>query len=152
MNDAQQAAALFAALVAGLIGVLTLIGLAVRWVLLPYIRSQVVLPIRQINRQVAPTDSDWKSEPMPTVMGQLEEVVQEVRQTREENRAAVDAAREEVRQLGYMFDGHLEWSQDKVDELAAKIREAREIAEQAASTHERKHESRDQTRGGEHGS
>jgi len=152
MNDAQQAAALFAALVAGLIGVCTLIGLAVRWVLLPYMRDQIVRPLRQINKQVAPTDADWSAEPMPTVMGQLEEVVQEVRQTRAENRAAVDAAREEVQQLGKMFDGHLEWSQDKVDELAKKIREAREIAEQAASTHERKHESRDQTRGSEHGS
>lgn len=127
MNDAQQAATVLAALIAACIGVLTLLGLAVRWVLLPYIRDQLVRPIRQINAQVTPEDGSSDA----TIVNRLEEVVREVRDIREENRGEVRETRAEVIALSHMFDGHLEWSQAQVDLLAEQIRHARETAERA---------------------
>jgi hypothetical protein len=97
--------------------------------LVPYLREQVIKPVAQINQQVSINGGTSES---PTILDKLHEIQMEVRETKMEVMSLdkkVHDARTEVAVLGRMYDGHIEWSQDKVDQMSREIRQARKLAE-----------------------
>lgn len=92
------AAALSAVLLA-----FTLAGLAVRYVLLPYLREHLIAPVKETNKQVT---ENHHSNPNPTVLDRIDDVSHQVAENTTETRA-----------LARMFDGHLDWSQREVDRI-----------------------------------
>lgn len=80
---------------------LALIGLAVRFILLPYLREHLIEPVKETRKQV--TVNHHSSE-TPTVLDRIDDVSQQ------------------VHRLAGMFDGHLDWSQREVDALWAALK------------------------------
>lgn len=54
------------------LGVFAVVGLVVRYVLLPYLRDQVVKPLQETHRQVTPHDRPLDEE--PTVVDRLDDL------------------------------------------------------------------------------
>lgn len=104
------------ALSAVLLG-LTLLGLVVRFVLLPYLREQLRLS-RETHKQVT---ENHHSNARPTVLDRIDDVHKEATRAAD----AADKAVEKVDTLGRMYDGHLEWSQNEVDRIWARLNEKR---------------------------
>ncbi len=109
---------ILAAATTAALGVLALIGLVVRFVLLPYLREHLIVPVKDTHKQV--TENHHTNE-RPTVLDRIDDVSNQVR----ENTAETRAARGEARALARMFDGHLEWSQNEVDALWKALNEQR---------------------------
>lgn len=80
----------------GAISVLILLGLAVKYVLVPYLERTLIRPVHDTHRQLSVN----KHESDPPTMRDL-----------------VDTAIAKVDTLGRMFDGHLDWSQGETDRL-----------------------------------
>jgi hypothetical protein len=76
VNDSLS---LVAAAVGITVGLLTLLGAAVKWVLLPYIQRELVDPIQQTHHQV--TVNHHSSE-TPTILDRLDDVQDEIRSVR----------------------------------------------------------------------
>jgi hypothetical protein len=64
-----------------ILGVFAVVGLVVRYVLLPYLRDQVVKPVQETHRQVTPHDRPPDAE--PTIVDRLDDVQSELRDLRE---------------------------------------------------------------------
>lgn len=94
-----------------LIAVLTLIGLAVRFVLVPYLRETIVKPLHQVRTQVTINGNTHKP---PTVPDRVEDAKDTIMEE-------LKRVHDEVIALSNMFDGHLEWSQREVDRLEKKF-------------------------------
>lgn len=121
------------AVVVLLVGICTLIGLAVRYALMPYLDLHLVQPLRE-TREAAQearkqVTENHHSNPRPTVLDRIDDVAQQVAANTRltaDNTAAVDT-------LARMFDGHLEQAQDtterfqvEVDRIWAQLRDRRE--------------------------
>jgi len=72
-----------------LLTVFAVLGLLVRYVLLPYLREHLIAPVKQVEKQV--TENHHSNE-TPTVLDRLDDVQQE------------------VRVLGRMLEGHMDGS------------------------------------------
>lgn len=83
-----------------LTGLLGLVGLAVRYVLLPYLKEHLIEPVKETNKQVTVNTHASDS---PTVLDRIDDVSQQ------------------IRVLARMFDGHLSWSQAEVKRIDKKI-------------------------------
>lgn len=94
------------------LGVCGIVGLLYRFVLLPNLRSELVVPVAETHRQVTGPESSSASD--PTLREQVDDLHDQVRDT-----ATKLAA------MGRMFDGHLDWAQDEVDALWAELRAER---------------------------
>lgn len=70
------------------------VGLGARFVLLPWLREHLVGPVQQVKKQVS---ENQHANQQPTVLDRIDDV-----QT-------------ELKALGKMFDGHLQWSERWVD-------------------------------------
>lgn len=95
----------------------TIIGLAARFVLLPWLRSELVEPVQETHKQVT---ENHHSNTVPTVLDRIEDVHTETSRGANLAGRAVELAEEAVDKvdtLGRMFDGHLEWSQAQVDRM-----------------------------------
>lgn len=102
-----------AALSAVLLG-LTLLGLAVRYVLMPYLQTHLIKPMKVGAELVEETHKqvtvNHHSSERPTVLDRIDDVANQVAENTRETRA-----------LGRMFDGHLEQA------LEAENRVQREV-------------------------
>lgn len=102
-----------AALSAVLLG-LTILGLAVRYVLMPYLSTHLIGPIQAGAQMVEETHKqvtvNHHSSPEPTVLDRIDDVSSQVAENTRETRA-----------MARMFDGHLERAQDAEDRFAAEL-------------------------------
>lgn len=106
------------------LGVLTLLGLVVRYVLLPYLREQLKLT-RETHAQITTDPSTPAAE--PTLREEVGKLGGEI-----------EDATLELRSMALMFDGHLDWAQREVDRLRRERQEMvdaiwRELRRQTAS-------------------
>lgn len=99
-----------AALSAVVLG-LTLVGLAVRYVLMPYLREHLIQPVKETRKQVT---ENHHSNTVPTVLDRIDDVANQVAENTRETRA-----------MARMFDGHLDWSQREVDRIWRRLEEDR---------------------------
>lgn len=97
------------------LGVLTILGLVVRFVLLPYLREHLVQPVQETHKQVT---ENHHSNDRPTVLDRIDDVSGQVAENTRETRA-----------LARMFDGHLDWSQHEVDRLWTALQAQRDRGE-----------------------
>lgn len=93
------------------LGLCTLIGLMIRYALLPYLREQL-RTTREIHEQVT-AGASATDEPA-TMREELTHLGGEI-----------EDATLELRAMALMFDGHLEWSQEQVDALWAELKRQR---------------------------
>lgn len=119
------------------LGVSGVIGLAVRWALLPYLRDQVVKPIKETHRQVTPHDRPLDAE--PTIVDRLDDVQTELRELREtgeglakkaeRNRTLALAAGERADAAHARVDEHVAWAREEDTRLWRAV-DARHRAEE----------------------
>ncbi|MBB3041230.1 hypothetical protein [Nocardioides soli] len=87
-----------------LIAGFAILGVLVRLVLLPYLREHLIAPVKQVEKQVS--ENHHSNEP-PTVLDRLDDVQQE------------------VKVLGRMLEGHMEWSERWVKLIEREVDVAR---------------------------
>ena len=92
----------------------TLIGLAVRYVLLPYLQTHVIEPVQQTNKQVS---ENHHTNEEPTVLDRISDVRSDVSEVKDE----VAGVRGEVRAVARMHEGHLNWSENWVRQIEADL-------------------------------
>lgn len=95
------------------VATLTIMGLVVRFVLVPYLRVTLIEPVAQINTQVSVNGNRSEN---PTILDMLHDVQMETR-----------ATGMEVVVMSRMFDGHLEHAESKDRQLDALERRVRKI-------------------------
>lgn len=86
------------------LAVFAIIGGVVRYVLMPYLRAELIEPTRETNRQL--TGSETPAPADPTLREQLDEL-----------RGEIGDATLELRAMAMMFDGHIEWAQEEADTI-----------------------------------
>lgn len=96
----------------GVVLLFSLIGLGVRFVLLPYLKEHLIEPVQETNKQVT---VNHHSSAEPTVLDRIDDV-----------RLQVKDVHAEVVTVARMFDGHLDWSQDEVDKLWKALQKKRD--------------------------
>lgn len=101
-------------IIATAIGLSTLIGIAVRFALLPYLRDHLVQPLRQVEKQVS---ENAHANDAPTVLDRIDDVQQAV----DETQRAVDETRIDVKIMRDAFKGHTDWSQEWVSTIEGEI-------------------------------
>jgi len=74
-----------------------LVGLAVRFVLMPYLRDHLVKPMKQVEKQVS---ENHHSNKVPTVLDRIDDV-----------QKAVNDMRGEMKTMAGMYEGHIQWSE-----------------------------------------
>ena len=119
------------------LGVAAVLGLIVRWALLPYLREQVVKPVQETHRQVTPHDRPTDAE--PTIVDRLDDVQTELRELRqvgegltkkaERNRALALAAGAAADTANKRLSDHETWASQEVRHLWAAVSEPRQAAE-----------------------
>lgn len=90
-----------------LIALTVLIGLAIRLILLPYLREHLVAPMAQVKRQVSENHHHNKE---PTLPDRIDDVAQ-----------ATSAVGRDVKALTRVFDEHLEFSDRWIDLIEREI-------------------------------
>lgn len=104
MNDTLQ-------LISGILGAVvlmcTLLGLAVKFILLPYLREHLVKPMKQVEKQVT---ENHHSNKVPTVLDRIDDV-----------QKSVDDFRVDLKLAREAFKGHTDWSQEWVAKIEADI-------------------------------
>lgn len=86
-----------------LIGLSVLIGLAVKYLLMPYLRDHLIVPMRQVEKQVSENSHSNRE---PTVLDRIDDVQDTV------NRIATGLEKANER-----FDRHLGWSHEEANRL-----------------------------------
>lgn len=121
------------AVVVLLLGLCTLLGLAVNFVLLPYLDAHLIQPLRE-TREAAQearkqVTENHHSNPVPTVLDRIDDVAQQVAAN---TRLTADNT-DQTRALARMFDGHLEQAQaaearfqTEVDRIWARLKKERD--------------------------
>lgn len=74
-----------------------IIGLIVKFILMPYLRDHLVRPMKQVEKQVSENHHSNKN---PTVLDRIDDVQQDVK-----------ALRAEMAGMARMYEGHLNWSE-----------------------------------------
>lgn len=107
MNAQSQDTVTF--LLTTLVSMLVVVGLAVRYVLMPYLREHLIQPVKETHEQV--TVNAHESDQAPTLPDRLEDISTD------------------VGTLTRVLDSHVQWSEsehERIDrELAESQREAR---------------------------
>lgn len=85
-----------------------LVGAAVKFALLPWLRTHLVEPVQETRHQVT---ANSHASPVPTVPDRLEDIAGEVR----------DLATE-VRVIAAVFDQHIDWSSQEAGRLWQALR------------------------------
>lgn len=83
-----------------IIALFTVLGLIVKFVLVPYLKEHLVDPMKQVEKQVS---ENHHSNEVPTVLDRIDDVSKAVTSLRDELKT-------EVRVLASMYEGHMEWS------------------------------------------
>ena len=94
---------------ATLLAGLMLLGLAIRYVLVPYLRDHLVNPVKEVQKQV--TENHHASPEQPTVLDRIEDVHQE------------------VKALAHVMDTHMEWSEREHAVVSRKLKALRRQAQ-----------------------
>lgn len=97
------------------------LGLVVRFVLLPYLRAEVVEPVQETHRQVTPHHRPANSE--PTIVDRLDDVQTELREVRDVaeglskkvrvNRQLIDAAGRAADAAHARLTDHEAWAREE---------------------------------------
>lgn len=74
-----------------------IIGLVVKFVLMPYLRNHLVEPMKQVEKQVS---ENHHSNLKPTVLDRIDDVQQSVQEMRSE-----------IQVMSSMYEGHVNWSE-----------------------------------------
>lgn len=98
-----------AAVVVTTVGMATILGLSVRFILVPYLRETLDIA-RAVQTQVT---KNGNASEIPTVPDRIEAVAEQVR----EAKLLAKSTNEAVTALSNMFDGHMDWSQREVDRI-----------------------------------
>lgn len=119
------------------LGVCAVLGLVVRWALLPYLRDQVVRPVQETHRQVTPHDRPPDAE--PTIVDRLDDVqttvtdlaaqVEQIAKKAQRNRELADAAGRAADAVHRRLSDHEAWSREEDSRLWRAISVARQGAE-----------------------
>ena len=86
-----------------------IIGMAVRWVLMPYLREHLLGPVQETNRQVTENTGD---SPQPTVLDAIHDV------------------QRDVKALSVVMDEHMSWSERYTRATERKFRRIRQMIRQ----------------------
>lgn len=97
-----------------LVSMSVLAGLAVRFILMPYLRDHLIEPVQQTHKQV--TENHHRNQEQPTLPDRLEDV-----------RTDIAAVRVDVGALARVMDTHMEWSERHSTHTDRKIRHLRRI-------------------------
>lgn len=116
--------------VVAILGLCTLAGLIVRWVLLPYLRDQVVKPLKETHRQVTPHDRPVDAE--PTIVDRLEDLAHNVSELQGQadelakkartNRQLAVAAGRSADAVSRELKDHEAWAREEDSRLWSAIR------------------------------
>lgn len=91
-----------------------LLGLAVRFILVPYLREHVIKPVKQVEKQVSENAHANKT---PTVLDKIDDVQSGVDDvTKRQDEMAID-----MKLLREMFKGHIEWSEEWVERIEKDV-------------------------------
>ena len=104
-----------------LVTVSVLIGLAVKLVLMPYLREHLIAPMAQVKKQV--TENHHENDE-PTLPDRIEDVGKDVHR-----------ARDDVRALARVFDQHLNFSDRWTDLIEREIEMIKEEIHKHHPTH-----------------
>lgn len=94
-----------------LLGIAGLLGLCVKFILLPYLRTEVVQPVQNNATQGS------------EILEKMFELQSEFETRTHDVQMEVREAKYETLVMSRMFDGHLVWSQDEVDRMTQRIAE-----------------------------
>lgn len=90
-----------------ILGVAAIVGGIVRYGLIPYLRSELVVPAKQTQLEL----TGGRNEPS------LRELIEELQRDSTRHGGEIEDATLELRAMALMFDGHLDWAQAEVDKL-----------------------------------
>lgn len=120
------------------LGVSAIVGLVVRWALLPYLREQLVKPVQETHRQVTPHDRPG-GDAEPTIVDRLDDVQTTVSEVRAEveaiakkavrNRALAEAAGRAADAAHKRLGDHEAWAREEDSRLWRAISVARQGVE-----------------------
>lgn len=88
------------------VGLCTLVGLATRYVLVPYLREHLLTPVQETHHQVTENNG---SSPSPTVLDAIHDVQQD------------------VRALSMVMDEHMKWSERYTTMTERRFRRIRQM-------------------------
>lgn len=122
--------------VGAILGLCALAGLVVRWALLPYLRDQVVKPLKETHRQVTPHDRP--EDEAPTVVDRLEDLATDMEQIKEtaadlakkarSNRQLALAAGSAADAVRRELTNHEAWAREEDSRLWSAIRQHERLA------------------------
>jgi hypothetical protein len=103
------------------LGLAAIVGLAVRFVLLPYLREQVVKPVQETHRQVTPHDRPADAEPtivdrlddLASGLDEMREVADEHTRKAERNRRLALAAGSAADAANKRISDHETWAREE---------------------------------------
>ena len=75
----ESAVTIAAAVVGTIVGLMTLLGASIKWVLLPYLERELIHPVKQTHHQVT---VNHHSSDVPTVLDRIDDVQDEIRSVR----------------------------------------------------------------------
>jgi len=100
----EEARGLITWLLATTITAATLVGLSVKFILLPYLRDHLVDPMKQVKKQVT---ENHHSNTVPTVLDRIDDVSKQ------------------VGSLGEVVAEHMRWSEEWVRRIESDVAEAK---------------------------
>ncbi len=112
------------------LGVLALVGLAVRFVLVPYLREHLVRPVQETHRQVTQNRHESRE---PTVVDRIDDVLGEVRRLADSTTATqsiANAALKSASGAHRRIDDHVAWAREEDNRLWSAVSDARHRAEE----------------------
>lgn len=83
-----------------IVTVCVIIGLAVKFVLMPYLREHLITPVKQVEKQVS---ENHHSNAQPTVLDRIDDVQQS------------------VKAVARVLEGHMEWSEQWVELIEREL-------------------------------
>lgn len=87
--------------------VAVIIGMATKFILLPYLREHLVNPMKQVEKQVSENNHTNKT---PTILDKIDEV-----------QDSVSDIRQEMNAMSRMYEGHMSWSERWVQLIEREI-------------------------------
>lgn len=119
------------------LALMTVLGLVVRYALLPYLREQVVKPVQETHRQVTPHDRPTDAEPtivdrlddVQTGLTELREVAEGLAKKAVRNRALAEAAGKSADAAHRRIADHVAWAREEDSRLWAAVNNPRHSVE-----------------------
>lgn len=90
-----------------ILGLAGVVGLIVRFGLVPYLRTELIEPARETNRELTGGPSD------PSIR----ELLDELSEAAHRHDGEIEDATLELRAMALMFDGHIDWAQAEADKI-----------------------------------